>query len=340
LTDKKKKPAKKASGKTVKEKVKPDTSAKKSKKKSSPQKTDKSKEIEKDEINLLAPIARKADETEKALTKFSDFIEEKKEGGAEEDAEQDPEASDRGDESMTVISHLDELRLRIMMIVGMLILFIVAGFLTSDYLLKVINQPFVESGQKLHIFTLTGGFMIRVKAAFGCGLIIGLPFIVYQLWQFIKPAVSVRGRMFSRLSILAAIILFYSGIAFVYFLVLPMAVKILIGFIGSDMIAMIGAENYLGFTFLFSIGMGLLFEFPIVVMVLTKIGMVTPHFLTSHRKHAVVAIWIISAFITPSPDPINQAIVAVPLMIFYEISILVSKHVYRKKQKAIESITS
>jgi sec-independent protein translocase protein TatC len=86
--------------------------------------------------------------------------------------------------------------------------------------------------------------------------------------------------------------------------------------------------------------MGLLFEFPIVVMVLTKIGMVTPHFLTSHRKHAVVAIWIISAVITPSPDPINQAIVAVPLMIFYEISILVSKHVYRKKQKAIESITS
>jgi hypothetical protein len=224
LTDKKKKPAKKASGKTVKEKVKPDTSAKKSKKKSSPQKTDKSKEIEKDEINLLAPIARKADETEKALTKFSDFIEEKKEGGAEEDAEQDPEASDRGDESMTVISHLDELRLRIMMIVGMLILFIVAGFLTSDYLLKVINSPSWKADRSFNIHP-DGGFMIRVKAAFGCGLIIGLPFIVYQLWQFIKPAVSVRGRMFSRLSITGRHNSVLFGIAFVYFLVLPMAVK-------------------------------------------------------------------------------------------------------------------
>ncbi len=283
-------------------------------------------------IDLLAPIKKKMDKAERILTKASDFIEQKDIAEKNEEPE-DLEAQSRGDVPMGVIDHLDEIRGRLLTILAMLIVFTGVGFFFSDDLLRVINRPFVESGQKLHIFTLAGGFMLKLKAAFGCGVVIGFPFIVFQVWRFIAPAISITSRIFIRVTLLAAIFLFYLGIAFVYFLLLPVAIKVLLDFIGNDMTSAIGAESYLSFIIIFSVGMGLLFEFPVVVMLLTKMGVVTPLFLTKYRKHAIVVIWIISAVITPTPDPINLSIVAVCLMAFYEISILVSKWIYRGRIK-------
>ena len=231
--------------------------------------------------------------------------------------------------------YFDRMRGRLLFTLVFLMVATVGGFFVSDYVLRVVTMPFVESGQKLNIFTVTGGFMIRLKASFGASLLLTFPLLVWQIWRSVSPAIPKASRMFSRLSLLAAVALFYAGIAFVYFLLMPAAVKILLNFVGSTMDSTIGADDYLSFTILFSFSMGILFDTPIIVMILTYIGIVGPELLRKHRKYAIVIMWIIAAIITPTPDPLNQTLVAVPLMLFYEISILASKLVVKRKKKAL-----
>lgn len=241
-----------------------------------------------------------------------------------------------GDSSHSAIQYLDVFRGRLFYVLGMLLVFTIAGFFFSDYLLKVIMDPFIKSGHKLHIFTITGGFMIRLKAAFGCSLIIGFPFIVFQLWRFIRPMIVQENRTFVRFNIGLGVFLFYLGIAFVYFLLMPVAVTILLDFISKDMGGVIGADDYLSFTIIFATATGLLFEFPVVVMILTRIGILTPQFLTKNRKYAIVIIWTVSAILTPTPDPINLSIVSFIFMGFYEASVFASKMIYRNRLKKQE----
>jgi len=217
----------------------------------------------------------------------------------------------------------------------LLIITTIAGFFFSDHILGVINLPFIESGQKLNIFTVTGGFMIRLKASFGAAVLAVFPFFVQRIWRVASPSIPKESKMFSRLSVIASILLFYSGIAFVYFLLMPAAVKILLNFIGGSMASTIGADDYLSFTIMFSLAMGVLFDTPIIVMILTYLGIITPQTLLKYWKHAIVVIWIIAALITPTPDPLTQSLVAVPLMLFFGISILASQMVVRRKHKAL-----
>jgi sec-independent protein translocase protein TatC len=243
----------------------------------------------------------------------------------------DPASLARGDVPMGVVDHLDELRSRIVKILGTLIVFTIVGFIFSDYLLKYVTEPFVKTGLKLNIFTLTGGFFVRMKAAFLAGFLIGLPVLIYQIWSFIAPAIEKKSRKFIRNSLFASIFLFYTGVSFVFFLLLPFAIPVLLGFIGEGMASTIGADDYISFMIIFTLAMGILFELPIVIMILTKMGIVTPKFLSEKRRYAIIIIWIIAAVITPQPDAISQALVAIPLMFLYEVSIIIAKFIYKKK---------
>ena len=244
----------------------------------------------------------------------------------------DNDALKRGDEPMTVVGHLDEFRSRLLIVLVTIIVLTIGGFFASEYLLKFIMQPFIETGQKLNIFKIAGGFIIRLKVSVIAAVIIGLPLLLFQLWRFIVPAISVKDRMFSRMSIIASIVLFYGGMAFVFFILLPFAIPMLLSFISTDMLSTIGADDYLSFIFIFCIAMGVLFELPIVIMILTKIGIVTPQFLIQKRKYAIVIIWILGALITPQ-DILSQILVAVPLMFLYEISIFISRAIFLRKHK-------
>jgi len=244
----------------------------------------------------------------------------------------DHDALNRGDEPMSVVGHLDEFRSRIIYILGALIGLTFIGFYFSEYIVQFINMPFVETGQKLNVFKLLGGFMIRLKASAVIALLLTVPLIFYHLWKFIVPAINRGDRMFSRISLLGAIMLFYIGMAFVFFVVVPFVIPILVQFIPGDMLSTIGADDYLSFILLFSISMGILFELPIVIMILTRIGILTPAFLISKRKYAVVMSFIIGAFITPQ-DPISMIMVAVPLMFLYEISIVISRFMIKRRKK-------
>lgn len=239
------------------------------------------------------------------------------------------------DDSVYVIGVLDKFRSKLLLVLALLMILIPVAFYFSDILLYYINKPFIESGNRLNIFTLMGGFMIKFKVSVAAAIFILVPLIIYQIWSLIVPSLNKSNRMFSRITIIAAIILFYSGVAFVFFLLLPAAIKVMLSFVGKDMISTIGADNYLSFILFFSLSMGVLFEVPVIILVLTRMGIVSPSMLTGKRKYAIVVIWIIAAIITPQPDPFSQAMVGVPLMIIYEISIIISKIVTKSNLKRI-----
>ncbi len=258
-------------------------------------------------------------------------VEEKEEEAA------DPEALARGDTPMSFVDHLGEFRSRLLICVIVFMILIIAGFVFSDELLYFINKPYTDTGLKLNVFKLSEGFMMRLKVAAIAALVAGLPFIVFQVWRFILPAIAKGDRWFGRIALIASIALFYTGVAFVYFLLMPFTVKMLLSFVAKDITSVIGASEYISFVFLFCFLMGVLFEFPIIIMILTRIGIVTPHFLSSNRKWAIVIIFIISAVITPTQDILTQSLVTVPLWLLYESSIVISKMtLVRKKKKELE----
>jgi sec-independent protein translocase protein TatC len=255
----------------------------------------------------------------------------------EEPDEIDPEALERGDVPMSFVDHLDEIRSRILISIITFVILTVAAFVFSDELLFVINKPFVDTGLKLNVFKLAEGFMMRLKVSAIASFIVSLPFFIFQVWRFILPAITKRDRMFSRVALISSILLFYSGVAFVYFLLMPFTVKMLLSFVAKNITSVIGASEYINFVFLFCFFMGVIFEFPILVMILTRIGLITPYLLSNNRKWAVVVIFVLSAVVTPTTDILTQALVAVPLYFLFEASIIVSKMTaIRKKKKELE----
>ena len=246
----------------------------------------------------------------------------------------DPSALERGDKPMTIVEHLDELRSRIIKIIISFIILFFTAFYFSDALIAFINAPFEKTGHILNIFTLAGGIMVRIKISFAMTLLIMLPIILFQIWRFIVPAIERPNRFFSRTTIFSAIIMFYIGAGFV-FLTFPLLVKLLLSFIDTSMNATISADDYLYFIFFLSIVMGLLFQLPIIMLVLTKMGLLTPYILIKNRKYAIIIILIVSAAVTGT-DVFSLPLIAVPLMLLYEITILISKiMIIRKKRKEL-----
>lgn len=255
----------------------------------------------------------------------------------QEPEEVDPAALARGDEPMTIVGHLDELRSRILFILVAFMVLTGVAFYFSDILVYYVNKPFLESGNKLNIFTLIGGFMLKFKISAATALFILVPIIIFQIWRFIVPAIERENRIFSRMTIISAVLLFYSGAAFVFFIILPAAIKVMLSFVGKEMISTIGADDYLNFILFSSLIMGVLFEVPVIILVLTRLGIISPQFLIRKRKYAIVIIWIIAAIVTPQPDPLSQSLVGVPLMILYEISIIIAKIVAMRERKKLNS---
>lgn len=250
----------------------------------------------------------------------------------------DPRAIERGDTPMTVVGHLDEMRSRLIRIAIALVVLTFAGFYLSDYVIKFIQAPFLQTGQKLNLFTLMEGVMLRLKAGFFASVLLCVPLLVFEVWRFLYPAIEKRDRMYLRLVTFAAVALFYGGVAITY-VFLPMIITTLISFAPTDMVVMNNASEYLHFFLLFSAAMGLVFELPIIILILTRIGIVSPSFLVAKRKYAIVIIWVGAAILTPTPDPFTLSLVAIPLMLLYELSIFISRFVIirRKKQELRES---
>lgn len=171
---------------------------------------------------------------------------------------------------------------------------------------------------------LSGQFMTDMTVSMFAGLILGSPFIIYQLWQFVMPALYVKERRYARRAVFVMSFLFVLGVLFSYYFMVPWTLNFLGTYqVSSSVVNQISLSSYISTVTSTILGVGVVFELPVVVYVLAKIGIVTPKFLKANRKYALVIILIIAAIITP-PDVFSQTIATIPLYALYEISILVA----------------
>ncbi|MDN3666521.1 twin-arginine translocase subunit TatC [Algibacter miyuki] len=181
--------------------------------------------------------------------------------------------------------------------------------------------------------TMAGQFSADIWTAILGGFIISFPYVIYQLWKFISPGLHSNERKHSRGFIIICSILFFIGVLFGYYIITPLSINFLANYSISAMVDnQIDISSYIALVRASALASGLIFELPIIIYFLTKIGLVTPEFLRKYRKYALVIVLILSAIITP-PDIASQVIVAIPIIILYQVSIYISKIVIRNQKR-------
>lgn len=238
---------------------------------------------------------------------------------------------------MPFLEHLEELRWRIFKAaISLVVSFGLGWYLVRRFrvttLLVEPYEPYALDG-KLHAFSPTTGFFLELKLALVVGLILAFPVILYQLWAFLAPALEKRERRIIVPSLYMGTVLFAAGAALAYWIALPVSLRFLFGFQQDFLSLTIGADEYLSFVVRLLVGFGLVFELPVVVLILSALGLVTPRFLRSKRKHAVVLITVVASFLSPGDVIMVTLLMMVPLILLYEFSILLSVLVTRSRER-------
>ncbi len=174
--------------------------------------------------------------------------------------------------------------------------------------------------------------MMALTSSAIIGLLIAFPYVFWEIWRFIKPGLKITEKKAATGSVFFVTLLFFLGTLFGYYVVAPFAINFLLNFkLDPSIQNQIDIQSYISVLATLTLACGVTFQLPMAIIVLTKIGIVNPRFLKEYRKHSVVIILIVAAIITPSPDMISQVLVATPLYILYEISIIFSNRIYKKK---------
>ena len=232
---------------------------------------------------------------------------------------------------MTFLEHLEELRWRLIysiigVIVGSIIAWIFIDFLVDVVLLK----PAKDSGALLQNLKPFGQLFLYMQIAIMVGIIISIPNIFFQLWQFISPALHKHERKYILWIVIFSSICFLGGIAFAYFVMLPLTLQFAAQFGSASIKNEFAIDEYMSIITSVMLAAGLIFELPMLSFFLSKLGILKPSFMKKYRRHSIVVIMILAAFLTPGADPVSQIVLAVPLVLLYEVSILVSKFSQKK----------
>ncbi len=233
---------------------------------------------------------------------------------------------------MSFFDHLDDLRSRILKgLLGVVVCCILAGFFVDQLMNWVLLAPAANAGLKLQNLRPFGQAFLYFKVIFVSGIILSSPWVLWNLWQFVAPGLYETERGWARRITLFTTFCFLTGVAFAFFVMIPNMLKFTALF-GSPIIAnVIDVTEYFGFVTTTVLGAGLIFELPMITYVLARVGIVSAGLMRTYRRHAMILTLILSAVLTPTPDPINQFIFALPLFVLYEISILIAQ-VARKKR--------
>jgi sec-independent protein translocase protein TatC len=227
---------------------------------------------------------------------------------------------------MTFLEHLEELRWRIIysiigIVVGTIIAWIFIDFLVDVVLLK----PAKDSGAVLQNLRPFGQLFLFMQIAIMVGMIISIPNIFYQFWQFISPALRKKERRYIFWIVVFSSVCFLGGIAFAYFAMLPLTLQFATQFGSESIKNEFAIDEYMSIIISVMLAAGLVFELPMISFFLSKLGILKPSFMKKYRRHSIVIIMILAAFLTPGADPVSQLVLAVPLVVLYEISIIISK---------------
>lgn len=237
------------------------------------------------------------------------------------------------DKKLSITEHLLELRSRLIKSAIALGVGIAISFPFTFHIFDILKSR-APSDINLVFINVTEMFGTYMKVALYCGIALSLPYLIYQLVMFFAPALGDREKKYLYLSMPLVVILFAAGVCFAYFIFLPPALKFLLTF-GSDIAQpMITVSNYVSVLVRLLLAVGLVFEIPLVITLLAKLGVVSPQKLAKGRKWAILAAFVLGAIITPTMDPINQTLIAAPIIVLYEISIWMAKLVYPKKALA------
>lgn len=237
---------------------------------------------------------------------------------------------------MPFLEHLEELRWRLLWSALAIGLGTVGGFIlvlhfgVLDLLVEPV-RPYLDGGQPIFLNPATS-FFVTLKLSLVVGILLGLPVVVYQVWAFFSPALEASERRVIVPSLYFGLVLFCAGVSLAYFWVLPLALRFLMGFQSDVLMAAIEIQEYLGFVTRMLLAFGLVFELPVVIMILSALGLVTPEFLASKRRHAIVGVTILSSLLTPG-DLASTLLMMGPMIILYEVSILLSRFIYRRKRR-------
>ncbi len=235
------------------------------------------------------------------------------------------------EEEMTFLEHLEELRWRLIysiigVVAGTIICWLFIDFLVDSVLLK----PAKDAGAQLQNLKPFGQLFLYFEVAIVGGIILSIPNIFYQLWKFISPALRSNEKKYVSSVVIFSTFCFLAGIVFAYFVMLPLTLKFAAQFGTESIKNEFALDEYMSIIISVMLGAGVVFEMPMISFFLTKLGILTPQFLRKYRRHAFVIILIAAAFLTPGTDPVSQIILAVPLVLLYEISIFISKLSVRK----------
>jgi len=263
------------------------------------------------------------------------------------------------EKEMSFLGHLEELRWHLVRSASVILIFGVLLFIfqkevyenfllahrKSDFItyqlfcdffnLFGLDSSFCRVSFKDNLISLkpTQQLMNSIWSSFILGIILSFPYLLWELWRFISPGLTLKEVRNSRGFIFVASLLFFLGIAFSFYIIAPISIHFLYNYQITDLIQNnFTMDSHIGLVTNMLLGVSILFELPVLVFFLTKIGLITPAFLKKYRKHALVVVLIVAAIITP-PDVASQIIVAIPIVILYEVSIKVSKIVIKKQQK-------
>ena len=263
------------------------------------------------------------------------------------------------EKEMSFLDHLEELRWHVVRSLAAVLVFTIVAFTYGEWIFtNIIFAPgrpdfptfrwLCQIGQwigspglcieeipfKIQSRLMTGQFTMHITASVVMGLIAAFPYLAWEMWRFIKPGLYRTERKYSKGAVASISFLFLTGVLFGYYIMCPMMISFLATYqISSMIVNEFDITSYTGTIITVVFGSGLLFQLPVVIYFLTKIGIVTPQFLRKSRKHAIIIILILGAIVTPSADPLSQALISIPLYLLYEISILISTGVVRRREK-------
>jgi len=236
-------------------------------------------------------------------------------------------------EKRPFLAHLEELRKRLIVCAIAIGIGFAISYIFSKQLFSFLILPLTEvlpADSHLIFTSLPEMFIAYVKVALIAGIMLAIPIIFYELWMFLAPALYQREKRYLIPFVLFSSILFAAGALFGYFVVFPYGFKFFISFATEDIQALPSVKQYFSFTIRLLLAFGLVFELPVVVFFMTKIGLITPDSMKRFRKFAILGSFILGAILTP-PDVATQIMMALPIIILYEVSIIISKGVSRKK---------
>ncbi|MCX7738376.1 MAG: twin-arginine translocase subunit TatC [Hydrogenothermaceae bacterium] len=237
--------------------------------------------------------------------------------------------------------HLAELRTRLIRILLSLILGTMVVFTKASVLFEILKSPLlkVNPNLKLYFLSPTEPFFTAFKISLLFGLILMSPYIFYQVWKFIEPALYEHEKKLALPFVLFTTTFFIIGVSFCFYFVLPIAIGFFISFgniqLGAE--AIFSVREYISFVLRMLFAFGITFELPVILSLMSRLGIVTPEFLVKTRPYFIVIAFIVAAILTPTPDVFSQIMLAIPLVVFYELSIFMAKILYPKSMRYKES---